>query len=71
VENKGFLRVDLHQSREVGLIGRGINVLVLVIVEQSKKSVEPDVYAGRLNHRKIQGVQSYTARFEFFSDIPV
>src|SRR5690606_15001114 len=71
MQNKAFGRIDLYESRELGLIFGGVNHGVLVIVEESKVAIEPHVDARRLHHRGLARRQADATGSEFCVDVTV
>src|SRR6218665_628383 len=71
VQNKRFIGADLDQSSQVGLLLGRINKGILVVVEQAKCSVEPDIHRRRLDHRPIVGLSADPLLVEFGANVAV
>jgi hypothetical protein len=56
VQNEWLCSVDLNQTGQIWLIKRGIDVLILVIIKEPEKTIQPDVDARGLNHSQIERV---------------
>lgn len=50
VEDEGLVALRLHEARQVGLLHRGVDVRVAVVLEHPEVAVEPHVDARGLHH---------------------
>jgi hypothetical protein len=55
--SSGRVTVSSVDPSEVGLLGRWVDVGVLVVVEEPEELVEPDVDARRLDHLRVPRVE--------------
>ena len=61
----------LDQAGQVGLLDRGIDVRVAVVLEDPEVLINPDVDAGRLDHDRVVGIEDDAARRELGPDVAV
>ena len=71
VQDERLALLDLDQPGELGLLLRGVDHGVLVVVEQPEQPVDPDVDAGRLDHRRVVGLQHHPSGLELGADVAV
>ena len=62
MQDERLIAIGLQKPREVGLLDARIDVRVLVVLEHPEPAVEPNVDAGRLDHRLGVGLDTHTAR---------
>ena len=65
------LDVDLDLAGQVGLVGRGVDVRVLVVVEDPEELVEPHVDARRLDHAGVEGIEADASGLDLGQDVAV
>ena len=63
--------LDLDLAGQVGLVRGGVDVRVLVVVEDPEELVEPHVDAGRLDHRGVEGVEPDAPGVDLGQDVAV
>jgi len=56
VKNKCLCGIHLDKPRQIGLVHRGINVLIFVVIKQAEKTVQANINARGLDHIEVQGV---------------
>ena len=71
VQDERLVTLGLDLAGQVGLLDRGVDVRVLVVVEDPEETVQPDVDARRLDHRSVVGLDGDAVRFDFGEDVAV
>ena len=71
MEDQRLVVSDLDETGQVGLVLGGVDVGVLVVVEQPEVLVEPHVDARRLEHRRLPRVQDHPAALDLGADVAV
>jgi hypothetical protein len=71
VEHKGFGGFHLDQPGQIRLVGRWINVLILVIVKKAEEPIQSNIDARGLDHVEVKRVQTNPAGIEFAANIAV
>ena len=71
VEDEGFVGADVHQVGELGLLDRGVDDRVAMIVEQAEPAVQPHIDGRRLNHLRVVGIQAHTTGADLGTDVAV
>lgn len=71
VKHELIAGIHLNEAREVRLLGRRIDVGVLVVLEDPKEFVQSHIHAGRLDHGGVEGFQGDAASVDFGLDIAV
>jgi hypothetical protein len=71
VQHERLIGLSLDQPGEVGLVERGVDDRVLVVVEQPKVPVKADVDAGGLHHRGVERVEADPTRRDLGADVAV
>ena len=71
MQDEGLIGVHLNQVGQVGLVCRGVDHRVPVVVEQAKQAIEPHINAGRLNEVAIQGIKLNTSSIQGGVDVAV
>jgi hypothetical protein len=56
VQNKRLCGINLNQAGQIWLIQGRIDVLILVIIKEPEKTIQPDIDARGLNHSQIERV---------------
>jgi hypothetical protein len=71
VEHERLGGVHLDKPRQIGLVGRWIDVLILVIVEEAEEPIQSNIHAGGLDHIELKRVQANPAGVQFAANIAV
>ena len=71
MQDERFVVAHLDLAGQVGLVGGGVDVRVLVVVEDPEELVEPHVDAGRLDHLAVEGVERDTPGVDLGEDVAV
>src|SRR5699024_5711288 len=71
VEDERLTGSGLDVTREFGLLEAGIDDGVFVIVEQPEVPVQADIDAGRLDQRRVIGIETDAAGVELGADVAV
>ena len=71
MQDERLVGADLDLAGEVGLVGRRIDVRVLVVVEDPEELVEPNVDAGRLDHVARQRIEFDAPAVQFGQDVAI
>lgn len=71
VQHKRVVGVNFDKACEVGLLNGWVNVRIAMVLEGSEETVESYINAGWLNHPRVVGLKTHSARIDFSTDIAV
>jgi hypothetical protein len=71
VQDERLPRLRLDEAGQLGLVLGGVDVGVLVVVEQPKEPVDPHVDARGLQHAGVVGVEGHSSGVELGGDVTV
>lgn len=71
MQDERLVPLRLHQPRQIGLLDRGVDVGVPVILEHPEVPVQPHIDAGRLHHGLVIGIDPYPSGVDLGPDVLV
>jgi hypothetical protein len=71
VQDERLPRLRLDEAGQLGLVLGGVDVGVLVVVEQPEEPVDAHVDAGGLQHPGVVGVEGHSSGVELGGDVTV
>lgn len=71
VQDERLVALRLHEPGEVGLLDRGVDVGVAVVLEHPEEAIEAHVDAGRLHHGFVVGIDPYPPGVDLGPDVLV